>query len=377
MARDSGGDVVIIGAGLIGLAAAFELAGRGAEVRVFDRAQPGRGASWAGAGMLAPTSETIADDALHDLCRQSLRLYPVFVDDVQAASGLNVRLQLGGVVQAVFSESEFAELRQRQAELRERGIESELLDRASTLTHEPALSGAVTGSLVVNREGQVDNRRLGRALVAACERRGVRVYGNAGAVEVECDARRVRGVSSQQGFVAAGAVVNAAGAAAAQISGVPAAFVPTMRPVKGQMVAVEVPRDFVRRVLWVPGAYFVPRDDGRLLIGATSEDDASDERVTANGVHTLLHATLQAAPALRDFTVSEAWAGVRPGTADGKPYMGPTPLDGYFLATGHYRNGILLAPVTATLLADAIEGRGEACAPFTLQRGVPATLPRS
>jgi glycine oxidase len=327
--------------------------------------------------MLAPTSETIADDALHDLCRQSLRLYPVFVDDVQAASGLNVRLQLGGVVQAVFSEGEFAELRQRQAELRERGIESELLDRASTLTQEPALSGAVAGSLVVNGEGQVDNRRLGRALVAACERRGVRVYGNAGEVEVECDGRRVRGVSSQQGFVAAGAVVNAAGAAAAQISGVPAAFVPTMRPVKGQMVALEVPRDFVRRVLWVPGAYFVPRDDGRLLIGATSEDDASDERVTANGVHTLLHATLQAAPALRDFTVSETWAGVRPGTADGKPYMGPTPLDGYFLATGHYRNGILLAPVTATLLADAIEGRGEACAPFTLQRGVPATLPRS
>jgi glycine oxidase len=123
------------------------------------------------------------------------------------------------------------------------------------------------------------------------------------------------------------------------------------------MLALAVPSGFVRRPTWIPGAYLVPRDDGRLLVGATSEYAGFDERVTAQAVHQLLHAGLAAAPSLAAFSLTETWAGLRPGTSDGMPCLGPTPVDGLFLATGHYRNGILLAPVTARLIADSIERR--------------------
>jgi glycine oxidase len=343
--REAGGDVVIVGAGLIGLALAFELAQRGATVRVFDRAQPARGASWAGAGMLAPSSEAIADAPLQALCELSLRMYPAFVHAVHEASTVDAHLQLDGIVHAAFDDVHFAALRERCAALKDGGAET--LDRMQALALVPALSAAVVGALVIRGEGHVDNRRLGRALIAGCERRGVRVYADVAAIQVECDERRALGVRTDRGFVAANAVVNATGVRADAVEGVPEAVRPKMRPVKGQMLALAIPSGFMRRVTWVPGAYFVPRDDGRLLVGATSEADTMDERVTAQGVHELLHAALGAAPALRDFAVSETWAGIRPGTVDGKPYLGPTPLGRYFLATGHYRNGILRAAKVA------------------------------
>ncbi|MGB8908215.1 MAG: FAD-dependent oxidoreductase, partial [Candidatus Cybelea sp.] len=186
---------------------------------------------------------------------------------------------------------------------------------------------------------------------------------------VEFDARRLRGVRTDRGFVGARAVVNACGAWAAELPGVPPACVPPIRPVKGQMIALNVPSGFVRRATWVPGAYLVPRDDGRLLIGATVEATGFEDRVTAEGIHELLHAALEAAPALGSFTVTESWAGLRPATPDGLPILGPTPIEGFFLATGHYRNGILLAPVTARLIADTIEtGRSTGLEPFSLGR---------
>jgi glycine oxidase len=144
------------------------------------------------------------------------------------------------------------------------------------------------------------------------------------------------------------------------------------------MIALSVPVGFVRRATWVPGAYLVPRDDGRLLIGATVESTGFDERTTAQGIHELLHAALAAGPALATFTMTESWAGLRPGTPDGLPFLGPTPVDGFFLAAGHYRNGILLAPATARSIADAIEtGDVSALEPFLLARlGTEAAPPR-
>ncbi len=351
-----GGDVAIIGAGLIGLAIAFELAERGATVRVFERGEPGRGASWAGAGMLAPYSEAIDDDGLLALCADSLAMYPAFVQRVREASGLDAHLHLDGVVNAAFDEAPMAALRDRAREYDARGIACELLDRRETIAREPALGKAVIGSLVLNGEGHVDNRRLGRALVAACEARGVTVHRVAQDVRVECDERRVLGVRSNLGFASAAFVVNAAGAWSAAVAGVPAQCVPRVEPVKGQMLALAIPRGFVRRTLWVPGAYLVPRDDGRLLIGATVERCGFDERITAGGIESLLNAALVAVPSLRDFSITETWAGLRPGTPDGAPIVGPAALAGLLLATGHYRNGILLTPVTARSIADAIEG---------------------
>ncbi len=348
------GDVIVVGAGLIGLSIAFELAQRGAAVRVYDRAEPARAASWAGAGMLAPYTERITDEPLLALCAASLREYPDFVARIRDASGIDAHLRLDGVLYAAFDAAEMNALRRQAEALQARGVGCEPLDRSAVLTAEPWLGASLTGGLLKRDEGQVDNRRLGRALAAACDASGVRIEQNF-SLEVECDARRVLGVRSDRGFNGARAVVNACGAWAAQLHGVPRSCVPPIEPIKGQMIALSVPSGFVRRATWVPGAYLVPRDDGRLLIGATVESSGFDERVTAEGVHALLHSALDAAPALGSFTMTESWSGLRPGTPDGRPILGPSELDGFFLATGHYRNGILLAPATARLIADAIE----------------------
>ena len=362
------GDVIVVGAGLIGLSIAFELAERGANVRVYDRAEPARAASWAGAGMLAPYTERITDESLLAFCAASLREYPDFAQRIRDASGIDAHLRLDGVFYAAFETGEMDALRQHAEQLHSRGVRCELLDRGSILAAEPWLGAALTGGLVKYDEGHVDNRRLGRALTAACEARGVRVE-QSFTMEVECDSRRVLGVRTDRGYNGAQAVVNACGAWAAQLPGPPRSCVPPIEPVKGQMIALSVPRGFVRRATWIPGVYLVPRDDGRLLIGATVESSGFDERVTAEGVHALLHAALNAAPSLGSFTITESWAGLRPGTPDGLPLLGSTELDGYFLATGHYRNGILLAPATARTIADAIErGEDAALEPFSIAR---------
>lgn len=365
----AGGDVAIIGAGIIGLSIAFELAARGASVRVYDTGAPAAAASWAAAGMLAPRTERLADEPMQMLCEESLALYPAFVDTVRESSGIDPHMRLDGIVHAAYDDSALNRLRERARSLREAGHAAEMLDREQTLIAEPALSKNVAGALVVGGEGQIDNRRLGRALLAACERRNVEVHSGMQRVEIECNSRRVLGIRTHLGYVAAGSVINAAGAWSARLPGVPDLCAPPVVPVKGQMLAIEVPKGFVRRTTWVPQAYLVPRQDGRLLVGATSEPSQFDVRVTAGGIRTLLDAALNAAPALREFTVSETWAGLRPCTPDERPVLGPTPFDGYFLATGHYRNGILLAPITAQLLAEGLErGRWEPLVPFALDR---------
>jgi glycine oxidase len=362
------GDVAIVGAGIIGLSIAFELASRGAFVRVYDTGVPARAASWAAAGMLAPLTERIADIALQELCETSLAMYPAFARDVCDASAIDPHLRLDGILHVAYERAALESLRVRGDELLAEARNVAFFDREQTLVAEPALSRTVVGSLLVQGEGQIDNRRLGRALVAACELRGVRVH-TVENVAVECDARRVLGVRTDLGYVAAGAVINAAGAWASSVAGVPKSCVPPVEPVKGQMLAIELPKGFMRHTSWVPGAYLVPRQDGRLLVGATSERVGYDVRVTAGGLEGLLQAAVSAAPALRDFSVTETWAGLRPGTPDERPLLGATPLEGYYLATGHYRNGILLAPVTAKLLADALEtGNPGMFAPFALER---------
>lgn len=359
-------DVAIAGAGLIGLAIAFELAERGAVVRVYDRGEPAKAASWAGAGMLAPYTEAAHDETLPALCVASLREYPGFVERVRAASAIDPHLQLEGIVHAAFDEGQLDRLRDMEANLRARGVACDALDRASALALEPWLGNALSGALLVAGEGCVDNRRLGRALLAACRERGA-IVTTSSTVAIECDTRRALGVRSDFGFTPAGAVVNAAGAWAGALRGVPATCLPPVEPRKGQMFALQVPAGFVRRPTWVPGAYLVPRGDGRLLVGATDERAGFDTRVTAAGVRGLLDAALGAAPALGDFSIVESWAGLRPATPAGRPFIGRTPLDGLYVAAGHYRNGILLAPATARLLCGAIAGTGcDDTAPFAL-----------
>ncbi len=367
--------IVVVGAGLIGLGIAYELRARGAEVRVIDAREPGAAASWAGAGMLAPYTEHIAHAEFAAFCEDSLARYPDFVDRVHTSGGVDARLHLDGILEAAFDDEGAARLRTRVEARVAGGIATEWLAPDEAHRLEPALRANVRGASYSPSEGHVDNRRLGRALRAACEALGVRVDAVAGDVSLEADARRVLGVRGPQGFIPADSVVNAGGAWAGHLAGVPDDARVPITPVKGQMLALALPRNFVRRVLWVPGAYLVPRDDGRLLIGATVERADFDMRVTARGMRALLDAALDALPALGAFAVAETWAGLRPGTPDELPYLGATKLGGYVLATGHYRNGILLTPATAHAVADLLEGKAgasEVLAPFSIARRVRA-----
>jgi glycine oxidase len=344
----------VVGAGLIGLATAFELAQAGARVRVYDRAEPARAASWAGAGMLAPHTENIEDDVLRAQCIESLAMYPAFVERVTAASGVDARLRLDGIVTAFFDEPHAQEAMRRADALRATGIACEFLGRDATLLAEPFLGKHVLGALVVSHEGYVDNRRLGRALVAACESVGVTIASGVRDLAVECDDRRVLGVRTDRGFAPASHVIVAAGSLSALVPGIPVRNLPKVTPVKGQMLALGVPDGFVRHTTWIPGAYLVPREDGRLLVGATVEHVGFDERVTAHGIRQLLDAALSAAPSLSDFAVTETWAGLRPGTEDGRPVVGESDIKGLVYATGHYRNGILLTPWTARAVTQLV-----------------------
>ena len=230
-----------------------------------------------------------------------------------------------------------------------------MLDRAETLAREPMLGAGVRGAVHVADEAHVDNRRLGRALFAACTDAGVRFERTEG-VTLEADARRVRGIRTEHGFLAAGTVVNAAGAWAGGLPGVPETARVAVRPVAGEMLALAVPKGFTRGLVWSQHTYLVPRDDGRLLIGATSVERDFDVRVTAAGVAALLGPALRIAPVLGTFALVETWAGLRPASHDGRPYLGATALEGYVVAAGHYRNGILLTPVTAQAIAAVIAG---------------------
>ena len=363
-------DVAVVGAGLVGLSCALELAKRGAAVTVFDCGEPARSASWAGAGMLAPHSEDIGDTAMHALCVASLERYPQFVADLLARTGVDAEFRRDGTLHAAFDRDELVHAQALVTSLQQRGVRAHALDHREALALEPMLGTHVVGGAFIEEEAQVDNRRLGRALRAACAAAGVTIERTTAPVEVEADERRVRGLRSTRGFHAASCILNAAGAWAGALRGVPARAVVPVVPRKGQMLALAIPRMFASHVVFAAGAYFVPRSDGRLLIGATVENAGFDERVTAGGIAHLLRGALAAAPSLATFTISETWAGLRPGSADGLPYLGATPVDGYFVATGHFRNGILLAPVTAEVVADAIEGREPALdlRPFAVDR---------
>jgi glycine oxidase len=304
-------DVIVVGAGLIGLGIAYELAKRDLSVTVYDRDEPARAASWAGAGMLAPFSEATPDAAMLELCRDALALYPAYVAELRERTGVDARFRRDGTLHVALDRAQLAELAAHAETFRANGGDVSLLDRGDVLAREPLLAKDLAGALFVANEAQVDNRRLGRALLAACESLGVR-FARVEGLALECDARRVRGVRTAHGFATAATVINAAGAWAGELPGVPDRARVPVRPVAGEMLALAVPRDAVRAVVWLGHRYLVPRGDGRLLIGATVEPRGLDARVTAAGMHDLLDAALAVAPALASFAVVETWAGCGP-----------------------------------------------------------------
>jgi glycine oxidase len=270
--------VIVLGGGLIGLGIAYELAKRGERVRLIESRTPGRAASWAGAGMLAPFTEAMASQPFAAFCEDSLARYPAFVRELHECGGVDARLRLDGILEAAYDAQGEERLRTHVRTLAARGLPARYLEREEAREREPAFGPALRGASLCANEGAVDNRRLGRALHAACLATGVRVDVEAGDVTLEADARRVLGVRTSAGFAPADVVVNATGAWAAELRGVPVAHRIPVVPVKGQMLALAMPRGLVRHVVWAPGAYLVPRDDGRLLVGASVEDAGRQAR---------------------------------------------------------------------------------------------------
>ncbi len=369
--------VAIIGAGVIGLGIAWRLAGRAA-VTVFDRGKAGSGASHAAGGMLAACCEAEpGEEALVALGRESQARWPAFAEELFRASGIDVELRREGTLVLALTADDQAEIAHQLEFQRQLDLPLEWLSAAATRAREPHLAGKIAGALFSPQDHQVDNRKLAQALRIAAESAGAKIHEHRPVKEIVVQGGRAKGVALEDGTVAeADVVVLAAGAWSRGIAGLPPDRRPPVRPVKGQVLTLRMNAEapLLTHVLWAPGAYLVPRRDGRLIVGATVEEKEFDDTITAGGMLTLLEAAWRAVPAVEELPVEEISVGHRPGSRDDAPILGPGPLDGLFYATGHYRNGILLAPVTADAMARLVLDNtlDPAIRPFGLERFLPA-----
>jgi glycine oxidase len=369
--------VIIIGAGVIGLGIAWRLASRAA-VTVFDRGKAGAGASHAAAGMLAACCEAEpGEEALVALGRDSQARWPSFAEELGRATGIDVELRREGTLVLALTADDQATIAHHLEFQRQLNLPLEWLSAAATRAREPRLAGKIAGALFSPEDHQVDNRKLAQALHVAAERSGVEIREHQPVKELLVQGGQARGVMLDDGTsVPADIVVLAAGAWSRGIGGLPPDRRPPVRPIKGQMLSLRMDpaAPLLSHVLWAPGVYLVPRRDGRLIVGATVEEKGFDDTITAGGLLTLLEAAWRAIPAVEELPVDEIWVGHRPGSRDDAPILGPGPLDGLFYATGHHRNGILLAPVTADAMARLIldEVVEPAIKPFGLERFLPA-----
>ncbi len=375
--------VVVVGGGIIGLTVGWRAASAGAQVTVCDPA-PGRGSSWAAAGMLAPIGEASAAEApLTRLGLESVRRWPAFADELSADAGCtpeDLGFRREGTLQVAFDDDDRRVLEELAAVHRLLGLESEVCSSRRCREIEPLLAPSVRGGLFVAGDWQVDPRRVVGALERALSRRGGRLVTSAVQrlrTTGEEGARSVEGVELEDGSgLDAATVVLASGARAALLEGLPEEAVPPVRPVKGEILRLGATASGLRPSLTVRAhvrgqfVYVVPRTDGEVVVGATMQEAGFDTGVRAGAVLDLLRAAIDLLPALSELSVSECLAASRPGTPDNGPVLGPTPVDGLLLATGHHRNGVLLAPVTGDALVGALSGGGlpREAASFTLGR---------
>lgn len=370
-------DVAIVGGGIVGLAAAWRARARGMAVTVLERDATGRGTSHVAAGMLAPVAEAEFGEAgrrLLELGLRSAEMWPEFASELKEASGEEVGLRRSGTLVLARDDDEARELERQLVFRRSLGLHAERLLPSAARRREPALAPTVRLALEAPDDHSVDPRLVLRALRRACERAGVEIRERAAVRSVELDdggGGRAAGVLLRDGErVPAGQVVMAAGAWTGQIEGLPSAAHVPVRPVKGQIMRLRDPAGpgLLERVVRFEGGYLVPRGDGRYVLGATVEERGFELGATAGGVYELLRDAHELVPGVSDLEIEELSVGLRPGTPDNAPAIGTGVLAGLVWATGHHRNGILLAPLTAELVAAALAGDppgplAAACAP--------------
>ncbi len=345
-------DVAIAGGGVIGGAIALELARAGLRVGLFDRQQPGQESSWASAGILSPAPESPGMIAMVPLGKASLSLYPEFVTRVEDISGKSAGFRPKGTLQALFSNDAKAELSTIIALHHGLGLKAEPIRAEDARELEPALSEEVEAAVLRPDESSVDNRALTNAVLDAARRSSVDIFSGNGAKAIWREGNRCGGLILQNEKIEAQWTIVAAGCFSAAIEGI-AAYAP-VRPAKGQMAALRADDVEIQRVLWSEKIYLVPRNDGRILAGATVEYVGFDKRPTAGGIEKILSAAIDLAPGLANARIEETWAGLRPDSPDHLPIIGPTDRDGLLMATGHFRSGMLLTPITALLIREWI-----------------------
>ncbi len=376
-------DVLVVGGGIIGLVTAWRAAQRGLATALVDP-EPGGGAAQVAAGMLAAVTELhYGEQTLLGLNLASARRYPDFAAELTELTGHDLGYRRCGTLAVALDADDRAHLRELHALQRASGLESEWLSGRECRRLEPMLAPGVRGGLRVDGDHQIDPRRLAGALVAACERAGV-VFHRAWAERLTVERERAAGCVLRDGTVlGAGQVVLAAGSLSGRLAGVPDDVLPPVRPVKGQVLRLTVPKRYapflsrtVRAVVRGSQVYLVPRLSGELVIGATTEELGWDTTVTAGGVYELLRDAHELVPGITELPLTETRAGLRPGSPDNAPLLGPTDLDGLLLATGHYRNGVLLTPVTGDAMAHALTTGElpEVARPFTPRRFRAAVL---
>ena len=345
-------DAVIAGGGLIGSAIAFELAQAGLHVALFERGEPGREASWASAGILSPAPESPGLIPMVPLAKASMALYPALVANVEELSGRNVGFRTQGTMDALFSRDAARDLSTLIALHHGLGLKAEPLRPDDARELEPALSPEVEAAALRPEEASIDNRAFTQAVLQAAQKSGAEIFSGEEARAIWRDGGRCAGLSLRNENVSAKWTIVAAGSFSAGIEG--AAMYAPVRPAKGQMISLRADGLKIERVLWSEKVYLVPRNDGRILAGATVEYVGFDKHVTAGAMEKILSAAIELAPGLANARVEETWAGLRPDSPDHLPILGPTDLDGLMMATGHFRSGVLLTPITARLTREWI-----------------------
>ena len=360
-ADDGPVDALIVGAGAIGLACAWRAAQRGLRVRVVERDRPGAGASGVAAGMLAPVGEaTWGEEELLQLALSSHAAWPRFAAELAAASDHESGYLELGALHVALDRDEAAELRRRYELMASLDLSAQWLRPRAAREVEPGVSPSCAAAVHAPHESAIDPRELVAALRVAAERAGVEVREGADVTEALRDGHALAGVRTADGVEhRAARTVLAAGAWSGSAGWLPREARPPVRPVKGQIITLRGPAGapVCDRIVVSERIYIVPRSDGRLIVGATVEEMGFDTRVTAGGVHELLREAYRALPDVAELELGEAIAGLRPGTPDNAPLIGAGPVDGLVYATGHYRNGILLAPVTADAVAAMLAGQ--------------------
>ncbi len=347
--------VLIIGGGVIGLSIARELQKKGINnITILERGEAGREASHAAGGMLAVHAETNKIDEFFDFCNESLNLYPRLAEELFNETGVSIEFDQSGTLYLAFNDPDVREIRERFEWQKRAGLAVEHLSANEIHQLEPFVSPNVSEGLFFPNDWQVENRKLIQALHKFCELNGVEIVENIEVKRLLSENNKIIGTETDSQKFFADVVILATGAWTSLIK-TDGFSLPKVKPIRGQMISFQTAKRLFSKVIYSPRSYLVPRQDGRILVGATSEDVGFDKSISDFAAKILQAKALEIAPSLVNLEISESWTGLRPFASDGLPILGEI-AENLFIATAHYRNGILLAPITAKILAEKIVG---------------------